>query len=128
MKKTSYMNRLNYRYFKENKKHYIVIMISIFLAVFLLMSLFVVKDSYQFYSLRNIQYQFGEWEINYGSYLNENADEQTKSILNSIDKKLYIKDYDLTPTTSSSDELTIFRSISDFNDLLPIHLDRKSVV
>lgn len=122
MKKTSYMNRLNYRYFKENKKHYIVIMISIFLAVFLLMSLFVVKDSYQFYSLRNIQYQFGEWEINYGSYLNENADEQTKSILNSIDKKLYIKDYDLTPTTSSSDELTIFRSISDFNDLLPIHL------
>lgn len=108
-----FLCKLNYRYFKYNRKSYISICFGVILSTLLMMSFFIVKDSYHDFNVRTTQYMTGSWEISFT--LNKKNSNRISDLKNPV----VVQD---CPLSYKNIDFIFVKTVTKFDDTLGFHL------
>lgn len=119
-----YLFYLSRRYIKAHRKQFIPFTVIIFLSTLLFTSVYVIKDTFNNYSLRLAEKQYGKWDIKYPAQISELLTNEEITFLNGQTIPKVYEEY--LPYHYKTLDL-VFRSVSTFDDTLPITLTLPSV-
>ena len=120
-----YIFQLSKKYIQSHKTMFIPFIIVVFLSTFLLTTIYVVKDSYDYYNLQISEKQYGKWDFSYfPQWLSSSYSDELDFIKDNTEIKMYENPLAYEPVLSSHSGLKYsFNAVSSFESLPIIMLE-----
>lgn len=114
-----YIFQLSIKYIKSHKTMFLPFIIVVFLSTFLLTTVYVVKDSYDYYNLQISEKQTGKWDFSYPpQHLTSSYPDELSFIEDNTEIKRYENPLALDPILSKSNHyMYVFKAESSFESL-----------